>query len=148
MRTTTRWPMAARIPLAWQMASLLLPLGVAVGLGWRLAAVPAPKPLNAQTVGNDTRFGLSLDERKAIYADIAGHDKEWRELAARFEDAWSQHDDYHIHVSRHIQSVAAGRKLPLQAVFLIYDEGLRRHWPDSKGVWLEATWVPLRPRTH
>lgn len=148
MASTARWPAPARIPLAWQVASLLLPLCMLVGLGWRLTAVKPPEPLDARTVGNDTRFGLTLEQRKAIYADIAGHDKEWRDLSARFEDAWSQHDDYHIHVSRHIQSIAASRKLPLQVVFLIYDEGLRRHWTDAEGRWLDATWVPLRPRTH
>ncbi|MBI5608980.1 MAG: hypothetical protein HY902_08870 [Deltaproteobacteria bacterium] len=148
MGTTTRWPAPARIPLAWQVASLLLPLCMLAGLGWRLTVAKPPAPLDARTVGNDERFGLTLVQRKAIYADIAGHDKEWRDLAARFEDTWSQHDDYHIHVSRHIQNIAAARKLPLQAVFLIYDEGLRRHWTDADGRWLEATWVPLRPRTH
>jgi hypothetical protein len=142
------WPAPTRIPLGWQWLSLLLPLGVIVGLGLRLLFVPPPPPLDARTIGNDTRFALSLSDRKAIYADIASHDAEWRALASRFEDEWSRHDDYHIHVSRHIQTLAAMRKLQLQVVFLIYDEGLRRHWPDPKGRWLDATWVPLRPRTH
>lgn len=142
------WPANIAIAHSWQWASLLLPLTLFVGLAVHEASLAGPPPLDVRTTGADRRFGLPLQERQAIFADIASHDAEWRELAARFTDEWSQHDDYHIHVSRHVQALAAAKNLPLQAVFLIYDEGIRRHWSGPSGKPLEATWVPLKPRTQ
>lgn len=134
------------VPRRMQRWALLLPLTAIALLAVQLRRVPAPPPLDVRTSATDVRFGLDLATRQAIYADIAGHHGEWQALAARFADAWSQHDDYHVHLSRHVLAVAAVRRLPIEAVFLIYDEGLRRHWRDVTGRTLPASWVPLKPR--
>jgi hypothetical protein len=151
MRTATTLaahPERHAIPPRWQRWSWLLPLAVVLGLAVHLRRLPPPPPLDVRTSAGDERFGLDLASRQAIYADIAGHHSAWQALAARFADAWSQHDDYHVHLSRHVLAVASARKLPVEAVFLIYDEGLRRHWTDAAGRTLPATWVPLQPRVE
>lgn len=139
-------PAGLGLPLRWQLASLLLPLALWVGMAWRVTSRPPPPPLHAETSPQDVRFGLSLAKRQAIFFDISGHDAEWQQLAARFGDEWSRHDDYHVHLARHVSYLAATHKLAVEAVFLIYDEGVHRQWRDATHPPLEPTWAPLQPR--
>lgn len=139
-------PSAYALPLRWQLVSLLLPLAVFAGMAWRVTSRPPPPPLHAATSADDVRFGLSLAQRQAIFFDISGHDAEWKALAARFGDEWSRHDDYHVHLSRHVGYLAMVHKLAVEVVFLIYDEGVHRQWRDATHPPLEPTWAPLQPR--
>ena len=135
------------VPRLWQATSLLLPIAVLSGLALRMHHIAPPLPLDAKPTVDDTRFGIAVLERQKIYAEIADHHNEWTNYGARFEDPWSQHDDYHNHLSRHVHLLASQHDLPDEVVFLIYDEGLHRHWVNAKGETLPPNWVPLKPRT-
>lgn len=135
------------VPWLWQAVSVLLPIAVLTGLALRMYAVQPPGQLDAHTDATDVRFALPLVDRQKIYAEIADHHTEWQNYGSRFEDPWSQHDDYHNHLSRHVHYLAGVHSVPKEVVFLIYDEGLHRHWTNAKGETLPPNWVPLKPRT-
>ncbi len=139
-------PAHIALPIRWQLASLLLPLAVFAGLAWRVSSRPPPPRLEAAADAQDRRFGLSLQRRQEIFFDISGHDAQWKLAASRFEDEWSRHDDYHVHLARHVAVLAARHNLASEAVFLIYDEGVHRQWTDATHPPLEPTWAPLQPR--
>ncbi len=135
------------VPRAWQWASLLLPLAVVLALVGRMHAADPPQAIDARTDAADNRFGLPVERRRAIFAEIASHHAQWLSYGARFTDAWSQHDDYANHVSRHIHYLSGVYGLGHEVLFLLYDEGIRRHWPDPEGRVLPGHWVVLKPRT-
>lgn len=134
------------LPIRWQIASLLLPLAVFAGLAWRVTSRPPPPRLETGADAQDRRFGLSLARRQELFFDISSHDAEWKLTASRFGDEWSRHDDYHVHLARHVAALAARHSLAVEVVFLIYDEGVHRQWTDATHPPLEPTWAPLQPR--
>lgn len=135
------------VPRQWQWASLLLPLAVVAALAGRMHAAEPPQAINLHTDAADNRFGLPPERRRAIFAEIASHHDEWHAQGMRFSDVWSQHDNYANLVSRHIHYLTAVHGLGHEVLFLIYDEGIRRRWPDPAGRPLPAQWVVLKPRT-
>ena len=139
-------PARLHLPIRWQIASLLLPVAVAGGLAWRVAAAVPPPLLSAVVDDQDRRFGLSLQRRQELFFDISGHDAEWKLAATRRDDEWSCHDDYTVFVSRHVAALAARNGLGVETVFQIYDEGGHRQWTDAAHPPAEPTWVPLKPR--
>lgn len=139
---------AARVARWLRWVSLLLPLLAFAHIARRLLHAPAPPPIVGQGPGRAVHAALPETERLSIYADIADHDAEWWRLAGRWQDAWSQHDDYHCNLGRHVAGIAVAKKLDETTLFLIYDEGVRRHLPDAHGRALKATWVPLQPRAQ
>lgn len=139
-------PARVQLPIRWQIISLLLPLAVFAGLAWRVTSRVPPPRLMAIADDQDSRFGLSLQRRQELFFDISGHDAEWKQVASRFGDEWSRHDDYHVHLARHVAALAMRHSLPVEAVFLIYDEGVHRQWTDPAHPPLEPTWAPLQPR--
>jgi hypothetical protein len=94
------------------------------------------------------RFGVPEAERRAIWLELTKHEPQWRQEAARKfpGDAWSQQDDYSSYVVHHVLELASAHRLHYSVVYMILDEGIRRHWPGPDGKPLVAVPVPLRPR--
>jgi hypothetical protein len=96
--------------------------------------------------GDGTRFGVSLAERHAIFSEIAAAEQSWRARPPRFPgQPWSTEDDVMAVVRDTARASAVRHQLNLTQVYLIFDEGLRDHWPGPQGP-LPTTIVSLHPR--
>jgi hypothetical protein len=130
------------------IATLVLPAILLVGIvvGVVRAAPPTPVP----PADGDSRFGLEEEERREIYTAITRHEHFSRSMAKeQFPGhAWSQSDAYFGHMRDLVVHLARTRGLHPSQIFLVFDEGIRLHWPDDRGNPLPATTVPLRPRTR
>lgn len=125
--------------------ALWLPLvAYAVFIVQRLVRAPGPDVVPPDR--GSERFGVALAARQQLYARIVEHDPAWRRSAERFPDAWSQADDYHLHVATFINGLATQFHLRQTQMFLIYDEGLREGWTGPGGAKLQARWPRLVPR--
>ena len=97
--------------------------------------------------GDAHRFGLSLEKRKVMFADIASHDAEWRKHAAsRFNEAWRREDDRAAMERDHVRGMAGRYKVNVSVVYLVLDEGLRLKWTAPGGAPLPAAVVPLQQK--
>jgi hypothetical protein len=121
-----------------------------IGLGLITHRVRMKKPPRVIPMGQDgdaQRFGLSLEKRKAMFADVAGHDVEWRTKAAsRFSEAWRREDDRAAMERDHVRSMAGRHRVNVSIVYLVVDEGLRLKWTGPNGVPLNAAVVPLQQK--
>lgn len=112
---------------------------------WSTAPVP-PVPGDA---AGDVRFGLPVAERRAIFTRVVRGEPGYRRLAeSRFAPhAFSVNDDRawgEMHDARALDRERDD--LTLSQIYLILDEGIRRHWPGPDGQPLRATVPPLDPR--
>jgi hypothetical protein len=94
------------------------------------------------------RFGVSEEQRRAIFLKIADIDDGAVAMSqAKFPGmAWSQGDDQAAYERNAARQYAAQFHLNLAQIYLIIDEGIRKHWPASDGQPLRATITPLDPR--
>ena len=151
----------------------LLPAALFVAIGLWIARTPAPdvpapgvrqagdeqvptrdavrldpdRPMHAP----DVAFGLTLNERQAIYATMARNTRRWwRHVEGRFPgDEWSQHDDFANNHARYVRARAEEWGLNPSQLYLVYDEGIRQGWTVGRTAdRFPATWAPLRPRTR
>ena len=139
---------ASRARIGLQVLSLLLPVLAVAGLVRKMAAAPQPPVLDLRTGSDGARFGISEARRRELFAQIADRDPGWWQRTERFPDAWSRHDDYHVHLGRYVAELAAENAIDETTMFLVYDEGVHRQWPGASGHPLTPTWVVLKPRTQ
>ncbi|MSP90775.1 MAG: hypothetical protein EXR79_03050 [Myxococcales bacterium] len=139
-------PMRAKMCV--QALSLLLPALAVAAIVRKVLDVPPPTPLDVHLQPDGQRLGLTEARRRELFAQIADHDAEWWQRTERFADAWSRHDDYHVHLGRFVTELAVEHGLDETTLFLVYDEGVHRQWPGTAGRPLTPTWVVLKPRTQ
>lgn len=116
-------------------------------LVWPILTAPQPDPLPADQPG-DMKLGLDLAQRSQIFERLAAHrvhdgPKAQRAFAGQ---AWSAEDMRSENERRHAHALARRHRLPIQTIYLILDEGIRRGWPGPQGQPLSASTPPLNPR--
>ncbi|HQY61169.1 MAG: hypothetical protein IPF92_14640 [Myxococcales bacterium] len=138
---------ARRLAIWFHGLAFCFGIGVAGRCLRPLAFAKRPVPIPGDTADGH-RFGLSLADRKAIFAEIAAAEPEQRSQAkAAFPgQEWSQEDHRCAFERDSVRSIAARRSLSLTQVYLVLDEGIRDHWPDPQGKPLTPTTVPVVPR--
>lgn len=141
---TPRWK---RARVAAQITSLAVALFVGARLTHEVRTTPAPAPLSARV---EPRFGLRLETRKELFAQMAGDEPKAREEAAKKfpNDPWSIEDERAAHERDAARGLADERHLPVSTIYLILDEGIRAHWPAPNHKPLDASVVPLKPRAR
>ncbi len=104
------------------------------------AAVPPPD--------GDRLFGIDEERRREIFTRITRHEHFARSMAAEQfpHHAWSRSDAYFGHMRDLVVHLALIHDLHASQIFLVFDEGIRNHWPDDRGNPLPASTTPLRPR--
>lgn len=129
-------------------ATLVLP---AVLLVIIVAGVVSSTPRTAlPPPDGDRLFGIEEQNRREIFTRITRHEHFSRSMAAeQFPDhEWSRSDAYFAHMRDLIVHLALIHDLHASQIFLVFDEGIRKHWPDDRGNPLPASTTPLRPRTR
>lgn len=140
-------PLSPRHQRLLARATLLLPLVWLSIVAWQVTSVPAPTPLQ---MSQERRFGLDLDQRRAIALDFTAQAAVWRAASVkRFpKSRWSQEDHYYAFVFNHATTLATTHRLQLSEVMLIYDEAVRLGWRSRGEEPLAATTRSLQPRTR
>ena len=133
-----------RLALATLVLPAVLLVVLVVGVVRSAPPVPVPPP------EGDGRFGLEEERRREIFTRITRHEHFSRSMAKeQFPGhARSQSDAYFGHMRDLVVHLARKHGLHTSQIFLVFDEGIREHWPDDRGNPLTATTEPLRPRTR
>jgi hypothetical protein len=120
-----------------RVASLIVILGIVFACGRAALAKPIENPAPA-----------SVDLKKnAFYAMAADERKMRRDAAKDFPaDAWSQDDAFHNFEFKRARDIASDKKMALEDVLSAIDEGMREHWPRPRGVVMNPSVPPCRPR--
>ena len=130
------------------LSTLVLPL---VLLAIIVAGVVSSAPPDrVPPPDGDGLFGLSEERRREIFTRITRHEHFSRSMAVKQfpGDAWSQSDAYFGHMRDLVVHLAIIHDLHTSQIFLVFDEGIRKRWPDDQGKPLPATTEPLQPRTR
>jgi hypothetical protein len=97
------------------------------------------------------RYGMTLAERQAIFADLAAVEIAERQRAIAQNTwgghAWSREDDRGWKEMTAARRIAAERKRSLTQIYMVLDEAIRERWPGPDGNPLPPTTPPLDPRT-
>lgn len=114
------------------------------------ATVNLPTPPMVPQPRDDLRFGVRLEKRKRIFANLAAKAIWGRQKGRRLfpTHPWSQEDDYHHTVHMHAHVLARAYALNYAQVYLIWDEGIRNRWPGPDNRPVRAYTVPLKPRVR
>jgi hypothetical protein len=140
-----------RVVAAW-LAVQVLSLIVIVPIVSKTLAptLRDPKPPKLVDGPGDMRFGLPEDTRREIFKEIAAAEPRAREqgVAGFPSQLWSQEDHRCAFERITMREISDRRKLNLQIVYLVMDEGVRNKWPGPDGKPLIATTIPLDPRRH
>jgi hypothetical protein len=126
----------------------LITAAVAYGRAVVRPVSDAPRPIRVPAPTDTTRFGLTEDERRALFVDLVRDaERDRREAVALFHGhEWSGEDERTNRISRRID--AMGTRRSSSVLHLILDEGIRSGWPDATGEPVRATTPPLNPRTE
>lgn len=138
-----------RVTLGWLGVQLISVLAVAPLIARVIRpVVHDPRPPKLVDGPGDMRFGLPEATRRDIFRELAGAEPNAREqgLAGFPGQPWSQEDHRCAFERNTTRDLAARRKLNLQVVYLVLDEGIRNKWPGPDGKPLIATTIPLDPR--
>jgi len=127
-------------------ATFVLPLALSVLIVREVMLDPPPGAIDPPT--ETTRFGLNLKQRRVIFEKFARPERRWRrEARMEFPDhEWSRSDHYFKLVRERASRLARVHKVHYSVIYMIYDEGIRRRWPDRRGAPLPASVPPLDPR--
>jgi hypothetical protein len=126
---------------------VLVALVVAALLVRPIVRVRPPAPLPPAS-SDRTRFGLTLQDRRQIFADIAKNDATAKRKGQETfpGDPWSAQDHAASFERDTVRDVATRHKISLSQAYLVLDEGIRERWPVPRGRPLDAHVVPLHPR--
>jgi hypothetical protein len=120
-----------------RVAGLVLFLGIGVATGRAASAKP---------IEDSPRASIEL-QKSAFFAMAADERKNRRDAAHDFPaDAWSQDDAFHNFEFKRARDIAHDKKMPLEDVLSAIDEGMREHWPRPRGVAMNPSVPPCRPR--
>jgi hypothetical protein len=118
--------------------------------GAMIMAAPAPPPIPLPTA--TTRFGLTEEQRRAIFHELAAAEQAERARAIAQNTwgghAWSREDDLGYVLRDRARALATRYGVSLTHVYLVFDEGVRNRWPGPDGQPLAATVTPLSLRTE
>jgi hypothetical protein len=128
------------------VATFVLPLVLSVLVVREVLTDPPPGAVEQPT--ETSRHGLSLRQRKEIFGKLAKMERRWRrEARMEFPDhEWSRSDHYFKLVRERASHLSRVHGVHYSVIYLIYDEGIRRRWPDGRGEPLPASVPPLDPR--
>lgn|GEM_PF-3043588 len=104
-----------------------------------------PTPL-ARIAGPDgSRFGVTLDQRRMFFRDIAQNDERWRGIAEKTfpGDVWAQADHWSDHMSQYVRTMADKYEVSIVSILLAYDEGLHEAWRGPGQKLMRTSWPPL-----
>jgi hypothetical protein len=134
---------------AKRIANLLSPLLALVVMIIPVLSAENPEERHPSHPDGPRVAALAENERRALFYELVRASASWwRRTALRFPDRWSQHDDYAFAVRTYLITAAAARGIDYTELFLVYDEGIRKHWSPAGLAPLPATWEPLKPRTR
>jgi hypothetical protein len=145
---TTLWGVRIFL-LAWAVMAV-------VAVSWLRSTVsPLTKRWQATPLGGEEheghRYGLLLEKRKAIFAELAAAEiaerKRATEANAWLGHMWSREDDRGHQELSLARSLALKHNVSLSVVYMILDEGIRKKWPAPDGNPLPATTPPQDPRS-
>ncbi|MFO0557054.1 MAG: hypothetical protein U0269_03470 [Polyangiales bacterium] len=133
-----------------QLASVALFVAAWKQSGAVIAAAPAPPPVQPPTA--TTRFGLTEEQRRAMFRELAAAEQAERARAIAQNTwgghAWSREDDLGYVLRDRARAVGQRYGLSLTHAYLVFDEGVRNRWPGPDGQPLSATVTPLSLRTE
>jgi hypothetical protein len=120
-----------------RVAAVIVVLGIALATGRVATAKPIEDPpAAAENLKQNAFFAMAADERKMR-----------RDAAHDFPaDAWSQDDAFHNFEFKRARDIAHDKKMSLEDVLSAIDEGMREHWPRPRGVAMNPSVPPCRPR--
>jgi hypothetical protein len=98
----------------------------------------------------ETRFGLPLAKRKAIFAEIAAAEPQailnGKTSFPGKELEWSAEDHRGAYERQTVAAMVLKYGVTTTQVYLCLDEGIRQQWPGADGKPLNPHTVPLHPR--
>ncbi|HEY8079152.1 MAG TPA: hypothetical protein VIF62_33700 [Labilithrix sp.] len=134
--------------LAVSVASLAYCFLYAVDMTHALRTAQPPPPLPPDH--DDVKFGVPLELRKRIFAELAAAEPHERAEGAQkfpgFDLEWSAEDHRGGLERKAVTNASNEHQLSLTQVYLILDEGIREHWLGPDGQPLSPRVVPLHPR--
>lgn len=127
-------------------------LGYAAVRAWAaiepLARAREPAPIARDDA--TTRFGLTLDKRKAIFAELAAAEPQsilnGKTSFPGKELEWSAEDHRGAYERQTVAALVVKYGVTTTQVHLCLDEGIRQHWVGPDGKPLNPHTVPLHPR--
>lgn len=98
----------------------------------------------------NTRFGLPLDKRKAIFGELAAAEPQsilnGKTSFPGKELEWSAEDHRGAFERQTVAAMVVKYGVTTTQVYLCLDEGIRERWPGPDGQPLNPHTVPLHPR--
>lgn len=120
-----------------RVAALIVILGIVFACGRAALA----KPIEIQDPASPEL------KKNAFWAMASDERKMRRDAAHDFPaDAWSQDDAFHNFEFKRARDIANDKKMSLEDVLSAIDEGMREHWPRPRGVVMNSSVPPCRPR--
>ena len=138
---------ALLIRFATHLAAAAFAVVVVVTTIRPLTSPRPPRPLPGEGT-EGSRFGLTLERRHAIFTQLAATEAYSRRMGTQGfpNDIWSAEDHRCAYERDAVRGTAARNAIDLSTAYLIFDEGIRSHWPGPDGKPLVATTIPLVPR--
>ena len=120
-----------------RVAAVIVVLGIALATGRVATAKPIEDPP-----------APSVDLKKNAFYAMASDERKMRRDAAKDfpADAWSQDDAFHNFEFKRARDIAHDKQMSLEDVLSAIDEGMREHWPRPRGVAMNPSVPPCRPR--
>lgn len=142
----------SRVLVAVHVALVVGTLGYAA-LCARAAVGPLLAGRDAPPIARDdgtARFGLPLDKRKAIFAELAAAEPQsilnGKTSFPGKELEWSAEDHRGAYERQTVAALVTKFGVTTTQVHLCLDEGIRQHWAGPDGKPLNPHTVPLHPR--
>jgi hypothetical protein len=137
--------------LAWTFFGLVLALVSVWAIRVHLAS-PAPPPVAGEPDSRGVWLGKTEAERRTIFQELARGEPGDRVAARREREnaVWDRNHDSYFHELefRRFAGVSRRLRIPEWQAHLIFDEGLRAHWPPPPGVEIRADDAPLAQKTR
>ncbi|MCA9523889.1 MAG: hypothetical protein KC609_23130 [Myxococcales bacterium] len=131
-----------------QVIALLLVLAAASWIAAATVQRQRVRRVPSDTAGS--RFGVPLEQRRAIFDLVTGKALRWRaEVRRRVPDnPYYRELEFHLRLRRFVRRLARAKSLDPTQVWLIVDEGIRRHWKTPRGKGFEPVIEPVKPGTR
>jgi hypothetical protein len=134
--------------LAWTV-SLVALASVAHSTTYPLTHIPRRTALNGDAYDGH-RYGLTLEVRKKIFAELARVEIAERKRAIDHNTwnghLWSREDDRGHYEMTAARALATTYGITLTQVYMVLDEGIREKWPGPDGKPLSPFTPPQDPR--
>lgn len=115
-----------------------------------LTTAPARAPMGGE-LQEGHRYGMPLEERKAVFAELAKVETAERARAIAENTwgghQWSREDDRGHYEMTAARSLASRHRVTLTQIYMVLDEGIRERWPGPNGEPLLPTTPPQDPRS-